>query len=176
MDVIRVTSHLVLYTVLTVAAIGDIWRMKISNRLIIIGLTMAFLFRVVGGQVENIVRFLPDIILPVVILYLLYLSGILGAGDIKLFSMIGGFTNLKETIWCMAAAFSMAALWAAIRLLVTGELAVRLTDGFLYFKNIFTGHFYKYESDSKPICFAVFVLLGVLFVQIFLLRFVGYSG
>lgn len=111
--IVKLISHLMLYILLTVAAIGDFKNYRISNRLILTGLGCAFLFRLVGGKVASIIWFLPDIVFPVVILYFLYLSGILGAGDIKLFSVVCAFTNLRFTALCMAAAFVAAAgIWS----------------------------------------------------------------
>lgn len=76
--IVKLISHLMLYILLTVAAIGDFKNYRISNRLILTGLGCAFLFRLVGGKVASIIWFLPDIVFPVVIfLYFLYLSGIL---------------------------------------------------------------------------------------------------
>ena len=69
--------------------------MKVSNRLILTGLGGSLSFRLLGGESEQIIWFLPDIIIPVIVLYLLYLAGILGAADIKLFSVVSGFTNLS---------------------------------------------------------------------------------
>ena len=106
--IVKLISHLMLYILLTVAAIGDFKNYRISNRLILTGLGCAFLFRLVGGKVASIIWFLPDIVFPVVILYFLYLSGILGAGDIKLFSVVCAFTNLRFPALCMAAAFVAA--------------------------------------------------------------------
>lgn len=98
--IVKLISHLMLYILLTVAAIGDFKNYRISNRLILTGLGCAFLFRLVGGKVASIIWFLPDIVFPVVILYFLYLSGILGAGDIKLSYKYHGiflcFVNLLD--------------------------------------------------------------------------------
>lgn len=107
-----------LYILLTVAAIGDFKNYRISNRLVLTGLGCAFLFRLVGGKVASIIWFLPDIVFPVVILYFLYLSGILGAGDIKLFSVVCAFTNLRFTALCMAAAFVAAAGYGLISMVL----------------------------------------------------------
>ncbi len=139
--IVKLISHLMLYVLLTVAAIGDFKNFRISNRLILTGLGFAFLFRLVGGRVASIIWFLPDIIFPVVILYFLYLSGILGAGDIKLFSVVCGFTNLKFTALCMAAAFVAA--------------------------GIFCGRFVRYQGQGKAVSFAVYVLLGTVFADIY---------
>lgn len=48
--IVKLISHLMLYVLLTVAAIGDFKNFRISNRLILTGLGFAFLFRLVGGQ------------------------------------------------------------------------------------------------------------------------------
>lgn len=48
--IVKLISHLMLYILLTVAAIGDFKNYRISNRLILTGLGCAFLFRLVGGQ------------------------------------------------------------------------------------------------------------------------------
>ena len=116
--IVKLISHLMLYILLTVAAIGDFKNYRISNRLILTGLGCAFLFRLVGGKVASIIWFLPDIVFPVVILYFLYLSGILGAGDIKLFSVVCAFTNLRFTALCMAAAFVAAAGYGLISMVL----------------------------------------------------------
>ena len=86
MDVMYIASHLILYLLLIAAVIQDFDCMKVSNRLILTGLGGSLSFRLLGGESEQIIWFLPDIIIPVIVLYLLYLAGILGAADIKLFS------------------------------------------------------------------------------------------
>ena len=66
--IVKLISHLMLYILLTVAAIGDFKNYRISNRLILTGLGCAFLFRLVGGKVASIIWFLPDIVFPVIFL------------------------------------------------------------------------------------------------------------
>lgn len=108
-----------------------------------------------GGKVASIIWFLPDIVFPVVILYFLYLSGILGAGDIKLFSVVGAFTNLRFTALCMVAAFVAAAGYGLISMVLKKELFVRMRDGFLYLNGILCGRFMRYRGQGKAVSFAV---------------------
>lgn len=89
-------SVLTLYAILIVAVVQDITSMRISNRLIIMGLFLSMAFGIVLGGMPRIIQVLLNISIPVIMLYLFYLIGVLGAGDIKLFSVIGGFTNLKN--------------------------------------------------------------------------------
>ena len=90
-------SVLTLYAILIVAVVQDITSMRISNRLIIMGLFLSMAFGIVLGGMPRIIQVLLNISIPVIMLYLFYLIGVLGAGDIKLFSVIGGFTNFCIT-------------------------------------------------------------------------------
>ena len=88
-----IASHLILYLLLIAAVIQDFDCMKVSNRLILVGLALGIFFQVIQNGPVAIVRVLPNIIFPVIVLYLLFLMRCLGAGDIKLFSVIGACIN-----------------------------------------------------------------------------------
>lgn len=167
--IVKLISHLMLYILLTVAAIGDFKNYRISNRLILTGLGCAFLFRLVGGKVASIIWFLPDIVFPVVILYFLYLSGILGAGDIKLFSVVCAFTNLRFTALCMAAAFVAAAGYGLIEVAVSAK---RLEQKTMNYIPIFLLAFLKLSSrDYMSALYGN--LIGVIFMSTCLLAYAG---
>lgn len=114
----------------------------------------------------SVIWFLPDIILPVIMLYLLYLSGILGAGDIKLFSVVSGFTNLKIAAMSIIISFIVAAVAGIIRLVAEGELLSSITNGLVYCTNVLCGRFKKYESKNKPVCFSIAVFIGTIVAEI----------
>ena len=82
-------SELTLYTIVIMAVVQDLQSMKISNRLILAGLVLSLVFGIILGRAPQILYILGNIFFPVIVLYLLYLLGVLGAGDIKLFSVIG---------------------------------------------------------------------------------------
>lgn len=110
----------IVYGFVTVAAITDIRFQKISNRLIVLGLGIALIRRLLLEGGPGLLAGVIQISLPVIFLYLFYLIGALGAGDIKLFSLVGGFVNLKELVVCVAAAFVIGAVWSLIRLITRG--------------------------------------------------------
>lgn len=98
---------------LVIIAIGmDLKFMRISNRLILVGMGMAFVQRLICEGISGVLTGIVQISFPVVVLYLLFLIGALGAGDIKLFSVIGGFVNFKVLLWCMIYAFVIAAVFS----------------------------------------------------------------
>ena len=119
--------------------------MRISNRLILIGLGVAFFRRLLCEGIEGLLTAVFQISFPVIILYLLFLIGALGAGDIKLFSVIGGFVNFKVLVWCMIYAFISAAVFSL------GKV--------LYFV------IKKPQCRTHKMHFSVAILLGLLLAQ-----------
>ena len=114
----------IVYGFTIVAAIMDIRFQKISNRLIVIGLGVGLIRRLLLEGGAGLFAGVIQIILPVIFLYLFFLIGALGAGDIKLFSLIGGFVNLRELATCVIAAFVIGAIWSFVWLLLKKDRCI----------------------------------------------------
>lgn len=168
MDAMQVASELTLYTVVIVAVIQDLQSMKISNRLILTGLALALMFGFLSGRTSQILYILWNIFFPVITLYLLYLAGVLGAGDIKLFSVIGGFTDFHMLKRCMLAAFAAAAVISVGKLARDKSLKRSLMRAFLYVRQLAEGDLYSYrrvrETDHL-MHFSVAILIGLLIAR-----------
>jgi len=91
---------LTLLTVLVFAVTADFREMRISNRLIASGLMMGLALRILGEGGAGIVHFLVNISIPVILLFLLFQLRVIGAGDIKLFSVAGGFLSMRSVVIC----------------------------------------------------------------------------
>lgn len=113
------------------AVVTDFREMRISNRLIASGLIWGLAFRVMGEGSAGIVHFLVNISIPVILLFLLFQMRALGAGDIKLFSVAGGFLTTRQLLYVMLAAFFSAAVIGIGKLLylkvTTGRFGNRRT-------------------------------------------------
>lgn len=79
----------------------DIRSGRVSNKLILFGLSVGFLSKVWEYEARGMYLFLRNISVPVILFYLLFLMHVLGAGDIKLFSMIGGILTIEELLLCV---------------------------------------------------------------------------
>lgn len=90
---------------------------RISNRLIVFGLIIGLILRVFGEGSIGIVHFLVNISIPVILLFLLFQLRALGAGDIKLFSVVGGFVETRQLVAVMAVSFVVAALVGIAKIL-----------------------------------------------------------
>ncbi|MCI5919310.1 MAG: prepilin peptidase [Roseburia sp.] len=119
---------------------------RISNRLIVCGYVLGLFIRIMGNGWRGILEFLFYSSIPVILLYLLFLMRALGAGDIKLFSVAGGFLIWKE--WWMLLLVSLLA----------GAMISVLKIAFLILKK-------RYCIGEKHfIHFSVPILMGYLYV------------
>ena len=169
MNAMQGASTLTLYIILIVAVVQDFKCMKISNRLILIGLVLAMTFGILQGGMSQIIYILLNISFPVIILYFLYLLGVLGAGDIKLFSVIGGFTNFKMLMNCMLASFVAGAVISDVKMLYHRNLSVSLLKGQIFMKEILRGNISSYRKtwaeESNLMHFSLAILIGVVAAQ-----------
>ncbi len=169
LEVVDIVSVLLLYAITTTAAVQDMVRGKISNRLILAGLLLALICRILQGGIRAVLPYLGNIIFPVIVLYLFYLSGILGAGDIKLFSVMGSFVTFKCLVHCMLMSFVAGALFAILHMLRSKTLRMRLISGFRYLTSQLQGNFHTYEtaegSAGNLMHFAPAIWLGLILSQ-----------
>ena len=170
---------IVLVLLLLAAAICDFYRGKIPNILIVAGCCYGMV-RLLYHQ--EILRALPGIIVPVMVLFPLYKIGTIGAGDIKLLSMLGFYFNFMETLFCIFLTFMLGAMFSVISFIRYKNFWERMTYLFSYLKKCFdTGCLQYYYLDSKekqisysaeskskihlaiPIFFSVLLHLGGVF-------------
>ena len=138
---------IVLLLVLFLASFWDSKKGKIPNLLLAIGAVYGLL-RVFYYQ--NFLSHIPSIILPVVILYPLYKIGTIGAGDIKLFSVMGLYLSFMENLYCMFMAFVVGALWSLLVMKEKGNLTDRFSYLASYLKESYlNGKFEYYYQDEQ---------------------------
>ena len=142
---------LIAYMLVLIAVSMDVKNMRISNRLILIGLGISFIRRLCCEGILGVFTGIFLISFPVVLLYLLFLAGALGAGDIKLFSLIGGFVNFKELVLCIGYAFFFAAVFSVWKMLYYRIFFSSLEHAYHYVKCFFQGERHPYIpiSDEK---------------------------
>lgn len=123
--------NLTLLTFLSIAVVTDVMSARISNRLILSGLFFGFVLRFLGQGSTGILIFLINISIPVILLYLLFQLHALGAGDIKLFSVIGAYVSTKELLEIMVVSFFAGAVIGAGKIIyehfILGKAGGKLT-------------------------------------------------
>ena len=118
---------------LCLAALADLRTDRIPNGLIvlgiIIGLSNNLLYRL------DLLQPAVSMLLAFAIMYPLFKIGALGAGDVKVFVMIGSFVDVKAFITILAAAFMIGAGFSFVKLLTEHNGRERI------------GYFLSYVSD-----------------------------
>ena len=156
---------LIAYMLVLIAVGMDVRSMRISNRLILIGLGISFIRRLYCEGIFGVFTGFFLISFPVVLLYLLFLAGALGAGDIKLFSLIGGFVNFKELVWCIGYAFLFAAVFSILKMLYYRIFFSSMERVWRYVQNVLCGERNPYIpiSDKRnKIHFSVAIFWGFI--------------
>ena len=171
LSAMQYASEAVLYTILVVAVVQDFMYTKISNRLILVGLILSLAFGIILGGVSRIPYILLNISFPVIVLYLLYLLGVLGAGDIKLFSVIGGLTNFTRLTHCMLAAFFAGGVIAVVKMLSNRNLNFSLFKGQLFLREVLKGNMMSYRDtlaeERNLMHFSVAILIGCALAELY---------
>lgn len=163
---LKMIQVLSLLLIVQTAVLCDLDRGRIPNGLILAGLGMGFIFQAVSDGPAGMVLFLGGIFLPVLVFGPLYYFRMIGAGDIKLMSVVGAFLGPAACFSCM--------LWSV---LTGGVLSFALV---LRHHNLFSRMFcladyvreYRQTGVWKPyleqvdehakFCFSIPVLISVL--------------
>ena len=150
---------------LTAAAFTDIRTGRISNRLIAVGTLTGTVVQVMEYGGKGILYAAGLIFFPVFLLFFLFLMHALGAGDIKLFSVIGSIWNFPILMHCIFISFFVGALISLLKLLSQRTLFSQMFYFFQYVRNCITDRrilAYPKESGSHQniIHFSIAILLG----------------
>ena len=161
---------LIAYTFVLIAVGMDLRNMKISNRLILLGIIISLGRRFFCEGLDGLLTGIILISFPVILLYLLFLVGALGAGDIKLFSLIGGFIQIKELMWCIVFAFIFAAIFSFGKMVYYGTLISSIKNLIRYVSSDFGRFREPYQPlslEKGRIHFSISILLGLVATDFF---------
>ncbi|MCI8326419.1 MAG: hypothetical protein HFI37_01420 [Lachnospiraceae bacterium] len=123
------------------AAISDIHTGKIRNWLIFLGLILGGIITIFEKGIVAIPFWIIQIFIPVFLFFLMFRIGGLGAGDIKLFSVIASFLTIEEWWICMTAAFLSGAVICIFKIMFAKKMkdphrihfSIPILAGYLYF-------------------------------------------
>ncbi|GHU43154.1 hypothetical protein FACS1894111_08280 [Clostridia bacterium] len=99
-----------------------------------IGTGLLFQYLELGGK--GVLLGILQISVPIIVLYLLFLMRALGAGDIKLFSVIGSLWNFKLLFWCVVFSFLAGAIWSLGKMMYHRNVRMRLLYFVAYLRKV----------------------------------------
>lgn len=159
------------------AAAGAVWMdlhmQKVRNLFILAGLASGFVYRFATEGFRGIIGFSAGVFCPVLLLTVLFLIGALGAGDIKLFAVLGGIMGVRQVLQCMLWAFLLGGALSIIIFLSDGGIFGRLAYFVQYFQSLFiTKQIRPYREDkfrgayihfTVPVFMSVLLYMGGIF-------------
>lgn len=114
-DFIGLSYYQILLLLLFLSALADLKTDRIPNGFIVLGIVIGMTGSL--WRCSNPGRPVVSMLLAFLLLYPLFKIGALGAGDVKVFMMIGSFMGVRELTVVMAAAFVIGAVCSLIKLI-----------------------------------------------------------
>lgn len=147
------------------AAGEDICSGRVSNKLIFSGLLFGLFCKIGECEAGGIILFLRNISVPVILFFLLFLMHVLGAGDIKLFSMIGGILNIEELFLCIRYSFWIGGIMCVLHLMADKNRLMKLKYACVYVSDLVRCQKlvpYQLPDDipKSKMAFSIAILLG----------------
>ncbi len=160
---------IILPLILAVAAFMDFKYEKVPNLLILSGFGCGIFVRVLQGNLWEADAFW-GLVIPVLLFWPLFVLRAMGAGDVKLMSMMGFCMGVRSVLAAIAVAIAVAALMGVIRTILTGRIWARLRYLWEYLRllsvNIRLGNTalpeYRWEDarGGERVHFAVALFVG----------------
>jgi len=157
---------------LVVAVLSDIDRYKISNKLIIGGILLGMIVSFYEYGIKGVLSSISAICVTLGILLILFIVRVLGAGDIKLFAVVGSFYGCRFIIKCIAISFVIGGIMSIYKMVSQKELRKRvkhlknyIIDRMIYLNiEAFESISDRYEDNT--INFSIAILIGY-FIALF---------
>ncbi|MCR5641257.1 MAG: A24 family peptidase [Lachnospiraceae bacterium] len=164
--------------VLIIAAVYDCKSFRIPNTLILIGYGIGMIAAVVSGGASGLLHAVMRAAIPILGLYFLFYIRALGAGDLKLFSVIAIMCSTEEFMDFIIFSFAIGAAISLIRLFLNGQLIVRFSNFVNYIRACVqegqVGPYHTFDGAGSYLHFSVSMLLAFCAVtlrEVFLSRF-----
>lgn len=157
---------LLLLSLAVLAVLYDLGTGRIPNGIIAVGLSCGALYQIdVSGPI-GIVFYLSGAFLPLLLFSLFYYFRMIGAGDIKLLCMAGGYFGLAGSFACVTWSILFGGLFSLLYMLRRGNLERRILYFARYVSRYSKGH--RWEpymggvGEDAKFSFSVPILLGIL--------------
>lgn len=108
---------IVLLLILSAAVYTDYRRGIVPNWIIVFGIVSGLFKSFINGGLEGFLFGIAATVLPIVLLYVIFMIGALGAGDLKLFSVVGSFLGVKGVLVSLCIAFVIGAIISIIKMI-----------------------------------------------------------
>ena len=144
----------------------DITSEKIANAAIIVFILMGVIYQTSINGTMGIVVYLKGAGVPLLMLFALFVFRMLGPGDIKLLSALGGIMGVPAIIKCTIISFFFAAILSIAIIIACGNFKQRLRYFTEYITNILKTKkitaYYKPGRQMENLHFTVPIFMSII--------------
>lgn len=168
-------AYIQIFILLVLALISDIKTHRIKNSITYIFSLMGLITNTLLFGVQGLLLSFTGWLIPFLLLIALYAAGMLGAGDIKLFSAIGCIAGPIFAVLVILFSFILGGIIAAVILLIRKNTKDRFKGMWSYIKACFlTQSLMGYKNDDQDdrhgrFPFTIAIVPGVLTQLVFTL-------
>ena len=149
------------------AVLSDVWKGKIPNAITATGIVCALAYQLAENGCAGVLLWMGGAALPALLFCGFYYFRMIGAGDVKLLCVLGGFLGPSDCLECIAVSVLSGGILSLLIMLRCRSLSRRLA----YFAEYIST--YSRELKWRPyleqtpqearFCFSVPVLLGTIY-------------
>ena len=140
--------------------------LRFPNSFICLGLLAGFVTCLQEEGIRGIPVYAAGVLIPCVLLLPLFYFRMLGAGDIKVFAVLGGLTGSHGILSIIFGSFLLGAVLSLAFLISCGNLKERISYFFHYFYKYFVTHqvqsYIQKGQKAENFHFTVPILLSVM--------------
>lgn len=149
-----------------IAMCMDLRNEKIANGAIGIFVLIGMFYQIGLHKTAGIWIYAKGALLPILLLFILFIFRMLGPGDIKLLSSLGGVIGAAAILKCILFSFIFGALISIAILIFCGNLKQRLRYLADYFTNLFEtktiNSYYKPGMQMENFHFSVPIFMSII--------------
>lgn len=141
---------IVLLLILIAAVYTDYRQNRIPNWIVVFGIISGCIISFIHGGVGQVLEGLLGLVLPVIILYPVFMIGAIGAGDLKLFAVVGSYLGIKGITISFIIAFIVGAIISLVKMLCFHNFKERIYYFFSYMADVLLkGKWRLYENAER---------------------------
>ncbi len=154
--------------ILLPASLEDIRHLRVSNAIIIYGLCLSLFFRLESSGFYALPDYFIGLALPFLFGFILYKAGVLGASDVKLFSVICSNYSISQGLFIIAISFLVGAIFSVFLMIRCHTFGSRLMYFYHFISQLVQEkrpkkYFEKSQlEEGSVIPFAVCISLGTV--------------
>lgn len=149
-----------------IAMLMDFRRARIDNMWLAFMLILGFASRILSEGWHMIPSFAAGLVFPFLLLAILFVFRMLGAGDIKLFCVLGSMIGVRNILHCILASFVIGGVISLLVMISGGLFRERLRYLKAYFFRIFylgqVEPYLRKGMEAENIHFTVPVFLSLV--------------